>query len=437
MRFRSTRGHGGEVSFRQAVFQGLAPDGGLYYPTTVPDLGGLFESFNSSDSFCRLAEEVTFGLLAPEINRQTAARIAKRAFTFSPKLEGLADDLYLLELYHGPSFAFKDFGASFLAACMEEFLTEQNQSAVIIVATSGDTGSAVARAFYRKENINVVILYPSGRVSQLQEKQLTTLRENIVALEVRGAFDDCQRLAKQAFTDETLRSELQLTSANSINLGRLIPQSFYYIYAYAQIKAATDSPLVFCVPSGNFGNLTAGVYAWQWGLPVEAFVAATNINDIVPEYLQTGIFNPRPSVATFSNAMDVGNPSNFERLLAVFDNLRDRMASLLRGEMVTDSDTLEAMAEFERSYGYFIDPHTAVGYLGAVHFLENGTGGRRTCVILGTAHPAKFGQTVEKATGKAPDLPPDLKRTLDLPKEATQIEPTLAALSKELRLRFA
>ena len=331
MTFRSTRSSSGAISFSETIFQGLAPDGGLYCPTSAPDLKDLFNSFTGHTSFCDLAATVTYKLFSPEITRPTAAKIARRAFDFSPSLERLEQGIYLLKLYQGPSFAFKDFGACFLAACMEEFLAQKDRRAIILVATSGDTGSAVAKAFFRRQNIDVVILYPSGRVSRLQEKQLTTVGANVTALEVNGTFDDCQRMAKEAFTDIELRGHLNLTSANSINAGRLIPQAFYYIYAYTRIKEISNEKLIFCVPSGNFGNLTAGVYAWKWGLPVEAFVAATNVNDVVPEYLQTGIFKPRPSIATCSNAMDVGNPSNFVRLQSIFDNDHIRMNAMISG----------------------------------------------------------------------------------------------------------
>jgi len=436
MNFISTRGGGSAVSFREAVFRGLAPDGGLYHPDTVPDLTDTLLSFSADTPFAELAREITHRLLAPEITEEQAAGISRKAFRFAPKLREMDDGLTLLELYHGPSYAFKDFGACFLASCMEEFLKEARQTAVILVATSGDTGSAVARAFHKKENIQVVILYPSGRVSLLQEKQLTTLGDNVAALEVQGSFDDCQRMAKAAFRDPELSRKLTLTSANSINLGRLVPQSFYYVYAYAQIARKLDARgnggrargPVFCVPSGNFGNLTAGVYAWQWGLPVKRFIAATNANDVVPEYLRDGTYRPRASVRTLSNAMDVGDPSNMERLQAVFDGDVDRMRALLHGEAVSDEETLRAIGELYESQGRYVDPHTAVGYVAARRLRDGGEQPNEPIVILSTAHPAKFRETVVRATGTEPELPEGLQEAMGLPKRSTVIDGELESL---------
>jgi threonine synthase len=303
---------------------------------------------------------------------------------------------------------------------------------VVLVATSGDTGSAVARAFYRKENIQVVILYPSGRVSPLQEKQLTVLGENITALEVKGSFDDCQRMVKEAFMDPELRERLPLTSANSINLGRLIPQAFYYIYAYLHLRPTLGMDWWFCVPSGNFGNLTAGVYAWHWGMPVKGFIAATNTNDVVPEYLGSGVYSPRTSHQTLSNAMDVGNPSNFERLLSVFGSDWRAMRKIIRGQVVTDQETLRIMGEVEREHGIFLCPHTAVGYLASRRFLEQNRRGETQVILLATAHPAKFQETVKRATGREPALPEGLREALDLPKRSVPVENTLDAFRSVL-----
>ena len=431
MTFTSTRGTGQEASFREAVFEGLAPDGGLYHPTSVPDLSEVFRSLPTDCSFVDLSVETIHRLLPDEYSRTSAKSIVKRAFTFAPVIRRLEEHIFLLELFHGPSYAFKDFGASFLASCMEEFLTKENQTAVILVATSGDTGSAVARAFHRKKNIDVVILYPSGRVSPLQEKQLTVLGDNISTLEVRGSFDDCQSMVKEAFLDRELKGSLKLTSANSINLGRLIPQSLYYVYAYVRAKDESAEDLSFCVPSGNFGNLTAGVYAWQWGLPVKRFIAATNINDVVPEYLKSGLFQARPSVLTLSNAMDVGNPSNFERLMTVFGGSRESMARQIKGEVVSDEDTLKTIADVWDRYGLFIDPHTAVGYLAAKRHSD------RRHVVLSTAHPAKFPETVERATGRRPELPEGLKTAWELPKKAYPVDAEFEVLKNWLLDKYA
>ncbi len=429
--FASTRSPEQKISFKEAVFRGLAPDGGLYHPDGVPDLSPLFREFGPETPFTEIASRTLFALLPNEFTMEEAQKICNRAFTFSPVLKDMGDGISILELFHGPSCAFKDFGASFLAAVMDSILAGRDERAVILTATSGDTGSAVARAFYGSSNIDVVILYPSGRVSPLQEKQLTTLGGNIRALEVEGSFDDCQRMVKEAFVDPELTQAIRLSSANSINLGRLLPQSFYYIWAKAQIPA--DTPLVFCVPSGNFGNLTAGVMAWSWGLEIERFIASTNVNDVVPEYLESNIFRPRPSVHTYSNAMDVGDPSNFERLQAIFDDNWEEMGAIILGDRVSDSETLATMGQVEKERGEFLCPHTAVGYLSARRFLEGFTGSNKPTVIsLGTAAPGKFTEVVEEATGKKPPLPEQLKDVLELKKESVVTGNTLEALKKYL-----
>jgi threonine synthase len=442
VRFVSTRAapdSGSEVSFREALFRGLAPDGGLYRPVHPPDLKALFSSLSSSASFQELADAVCRELLGEELGSPAVSRIVHRAFPFAPELRPLEEGLRLLELFHGPTCAFKDFGASFQAAAMEELLRSGERRVLILVATSGDTGSAVARAFHRKEGIDVAILYPSGRVSPLQEKQLTTLGANVTAFEVAGSFDDCQRLAKQAFRDEELARRLVLSSANSINLGRLLPQSFYYVYGFTRRAAptgATGSPLRFCVPSGNFGNLTAGVYAWQWGLPVGGFLAATNANDVVPEYLATGIYRPRPSLATLSNAMDVGDPSNFERLQAVFGADPQAMRKVIHGESVTDAETRETLRQVYEERGLLLDPHTAVGVRAARRFREK-TGFAGEMLVLATAHPGKFQQIVREAAGVAPELPPALKELAGRPKRSVPISARFQELKGELLSRYA
>lgn len=435
MRFLSTRDKNSNVSFREAVFSGLAPDGGLYHPADRADISDLIENFNGKTSFVDIASSVTSRLFPEEISPEDADSICSQAFPFVPVLRRMDDNLSILELFHGPSSAFKDFGASFLATVMEYFLDKSDRRAIILTATSGDTGSAVAQAFHKKENIEVVILYPSGRVSPLQEKQLTTVGDNVCALEVKGAFDDCQRMVKEAFVNPALKAELPLTSANSINLGRLIPQSFYYIYAYSQTKE-TAKPLVFTVPSGNFGNLTAGVLAWDWGMPVHRFVAATNINDVVPQYLQTGKYSPRPSIQTFSNAMDVGDPSNFERLLAIFGGNRDSMHSMIHEEVVTDKETLETIRSVHSERNHFLDPHTAVGYLASRRYIESAENEGSSVISLSTAHPGKFLEVVEEAAGTTPDLPPQLEEAIKKEKQSTVIGNSLKDLSEFLLDRF-
>lgn len=435
MRFYSTRDKSTSVSFREALFTGLAPDGGLYHPEEKADIRDLLTSFSKNTGFIELASAVTARLFSEEVPAQDAETICTAAFPFEPKLRPIDEHISILELFHGPSCAFKDFGASFLATVMEYFLERSERRAIILTATSGDTGSAVAQAFHGKENIEVVILYPSGRVSPLQEKQLTTVGGNVTALEVNGAFDDCQRMVKEAFVDPVLRRELTLTSANSINLGRLLPQSFYYIYACIR-EREQGVPIVFSVPSGNFGNLTAGVLAWDWGMRVDRFIAATNINDVVPEYLKTGTFSPRPSIQTLSNAMDVGNPSNFERLLAIFGGNQEQASSMIHQEVVTDSETLETIRTVYNNKHHFLDPHTAVGYLASQRYLEAAEGDKPHIISLSTAHPGKFLEIVEEAVGERPDLPPQLTEALQKKKSSIPMEKSLKALSDFLLDRF-
>ena len=440
MTFESTRGRSARVGFAEAVFRGLADDGGLYHPTAPPDLAALFRALDPEAPFAETARRVALALFGDSLGRESVERVVRRAFTFEPRLVAADERRLVLELFHGPSYAFKDFGASFLAAAMEEMLAAKGGEACILVATSGDTGSAVARAFHGRRGVRVVILYPSGRVSRLQEMQLTTLGGNVTALEVKGSFDDCQRMAKEAFLDRGLSGEMHLTSANSISLGRLLPQTFYYIHAATalrRLRAGGSAPW-FCVPSGNFGNLTAGVYAWQWGLPVAGFVAATNANDVVPEYLAGGAYRPRPSVQTLSNAMDVGNPSNFERLLAIFGGSAERMRALLHPEVVTDAETLATIRDVRERHGLLLDPHTAVGWKATERLIgrleKKGEPFFGRVIILATAHPAKFVETIREATGSEPDLPQGLAEAMRATKHSTLIEATLEALKRALRV---
>jgi threonine synthase len=437
MKFVSTRNpHGEPVSFGEAMFRGLAPDGGLYQPADEPDLRSLIRSFGADMSFVDLAGAVVQGLFPETYDAASARDLALRAFPFSPALKRLEPGVVLLELFHGPSCAFKDFGASFLAAAMEDDLKSRGDRAIILTATSGDTGSAVAQAFHGRDNIDVVILYPSGRVSPLQEQQLTTLGDNVVALEVEGSFDDCQRMVKAAFADPELDDRLNLTSANSINVGRLIPQSFYYMYAFAQLKEQEEDEIVFAVPSGNFGNLTAGVYAWRWGMPVSEFVAATNANDVVPEYLKTGVYAPRPSIRTLANAMDVGDPSNFERLEAVFaDGMMD-INSLMSGVPVSDQLIGDTMRSVWQEDGELVCPHTATGVYAARQRRDSDRGSNTTVVTLATAHAAKFIEVSRETVGVEPEIPERLARFLSRAKQAVRVSPDLDALRNELLQRF-
>ena len=453
MKFVSRAHPAQEVSFRDALFTGLAPDGGLYHPDVFPDLGRLFAACDDSTAFPELAVRMCDALLSPEVDHDRVERIVHRAFPFSPVLRRLDGNILLLELFHGPTCAFKDFGARFLAAAMEDFLGSEGGTDAhargngphpgrgriqILVATSGDTGSAVAHAFHGMANIDVVILYPSGRVSELQEKQLTTLGGNVHAMEVRGSFDDCQRLAKEAFRDPVLSERLRLTSANSINIGRLIPQCFYHAFGATRRSELAGAIPTICVPSGNFGNLTAGVYAWRWGLAVRGFIAATNVNDVVPLYLASGRFNPRASTKTLSNAMDVGNPSNFERLEQAFKGDWKGMASRIDGRSVTDTRTVEAMRRISAEHGLLVDPHTAVGCQAAWDYLEERPADpAEQVIVLSTAHPGKFSSIVHDATGIEPEMPERLARCLALPKQSQKLGTTLAELRESLLERFA
>ena len=440
MKFISTRAGSAigktPVTFRQAVFSGLPADGGLYVPAEQPDLRTRIAGFSRQTSFTELATAVIGQLIGDELSPEAVRRVCERAFTFEPALQPLEEKLALLELFHGPTCAFKDFGAAFLASVMEEFLLQESRRAVILVATSGDTGSAVARAFQGKANIEVVILYPSGRVSALQEQQLTTVGGNVTALEIQGSFDDCQRMVKQAFVDASLRGRLSLSSANSINLGRLLPQALYYLYGRLRWVPESKEKRMICVPSGNFGNLTAGVYAWQWGMAVDGFIAATNVNDVVPEYLNTGEFRPRRSMKTISNAMDVGYPSNFERLVVVFQGSEKKMRKWIKGMVITDQETRDTMRQVYEDRRMLIDPHTAVGVLASRRYREDSRFSGQI-LSLATAHPGKFVDIVEQATGAAPDLPATLKEALGKKKKAIPLQPTLDLLREFLLNRYA
>lgn len=433
MKLISTKGKAPRVDFPQALFQGLAPDGGLYVPESEADLKQVIRALGPKDSFQDVASAMLSGLLGDMLG--DTDEFAASTFPFGPEIRDLGNNIYVLELWHGPSGAFKDYGASFLAASMERLLSDRNQRAIILTATSGDTGGAVAQAFHNRENIDVVILYPEGRVSPLQEKQLTTLGGNIHAFRVKGAFDDCQRMVKEAFMDADLCSKVPLTSANSINIGRLIPQSFYYVYAHAQLKDLNTGERMFVVPSGNFGNLTAGVLAWRWGMPVDSFLASTNANDVVPDYLKSGIYTPRESVSTYSNAMDVGSPSNFDRLMHIFGHSVDSIRTMISGEMVSDTDTLALMKRYYLEKGIFLDPHTAVGVAAAERRLKDFTGGR--IMVLGTAHPGKFLEVVEQATGVLPPLPERLEAVLSKEGSSLPIGPDASELKTELLRLFA
>ena len=416
MKYRSTLHRSPEASLRDAVLRGSAPDGGLYMPVEMPHLNETFLKRLPSLAFPEIAQEVGSLFAGDEVPRQTLLKIVTEAFNFPVPLVALGERLHILELFHGPTLAFKDFGARFMARLMGYFVQESGKKLTVIVATSGDTGSAVAHAFLGVSGIRVVILYPTGRVSAAQEKQLTTLGQNITALEVSGSFDDCQRLAKQALVDPLLAEKLTITSANSINIARLIPQSFYYFAAVAQL-GQSDSLPVFAVPSGNFGNLTGGLLAKRIGLGVAQFIAATNTNDVVPEFLRSGKMIPRASRHTISNAMDVGNPSNFARIVDLYDNDLQKIRHDVWGCSFSDEETLRVMHDINERYGYVLDPHTAVGVLGWLSYAKQNHSATRG-IVLATAHPAKFDETVARAIGVRPEMPERLAAFLDRPKKS-------------------
>lgn len=410
MKLYSTNRQCPAVSLREAVLRGLAGDGGLFMPTEIPRLApGFFQEMGSL-SFPEICLEVAESLLGNDVPRKALREIVEEAVNFEAPLVTLSEGVHVLELFHGPTLAFKDFGARFMARLLSYFVQDSGRELTVVVATSGDTGSAVAHGFLRVQGIRVVILYPRGRVSEVQEKQLATLGENIAALEVEGAFDDCQRLAKQALADPELSTRLFLTSGNSINIARLLPQTFYYFHACAQLSDR-NTPLVISVPSGNFGNLTAGLMAKRMGLPVSRFIAATNVNDVVPEYLESGAFRPRASRQTLSNAMDVGNPSNFPRVLELCEHDLAEMRKDIWGRGYGDAETEHAIRSVFQSYGYFLDPHSAVGYLGLETYRQARD---HTCtgVVLATAHPAKFSEVVERAAGRPVVMPERLAQCL-------------------------
>jgi threonine synthase len=430
MKFRSTLRRSPEVSLRDAVLQGSAPDGGLYMPVEMPRLGGDFLARLPSLSFPEIAQEVGSLFVGKEIPPPVLQDIVTTAFNFPVPLVALGEHLHILELFHGPTLAFKDFGARFMARLMGYFVAESGKQLTVIVATSGDTGGAVAQAFLGVPGIRVVILYPAGRVSSAQEKQLTTLGQNITALEVAGSFDDCQRLAKQALVDPLLTSKLTLTSANSINIARLIPQSFYFFAAYSQLGSGNDR-VVFSVPSGNFGNLTGGLFAKRIGLPVAQFIAATNTNDVVPEFLRSGNLIARASRHTISNAMDVGNPSNFARIVDLYDNDLRAIRHDIWGCSFSDEETLRVMHDVELKHGYILDPHTAIGVLGWQSYAKQNLGTMQG-IVLATAHPAKFGDTVARAIGARPEMPERLAAFLTRQKKSIPFPNRFAELQEFL-----
>ena len=415
MHYYSTNKQSGEVTLSEAVIKGLAGDGGLYMPAHIPQLPSSFIDLLHTKSLQEIAFTVAAAFVQDTVPSSILKDLVEEALDFPVLLQEVEKGIYALELFHGPTMAFKDVGARFMSRLMAYFTRNESLELKVIVATSGDTGSAVAAGFYNVPGIQVYILFPKGKVSPLQQKQLTTWGGNITAIEVEGTFDDCQRLAKQALADKDLNESFLLTSANSINIARLIPQSFYYFYAYGQLQQQ-GKPLVFSVPSGNFGNLTGGLLAAAMGLPVHHFVAATNANDVVPQYLRTGKYEPRASVPTISNAMDVGNPSNYARMQELFEADHQQFCASVSGYTFSDDQTRSAIQEVYRQHQYLLDPHGAIAYLGLQDYLAESKSDA-TGVFLETAHPAKFREVMESTLGHAISIPPKLDVFLKKPEQ--------------------
>ncbi|WP_298327291.1 threonine synthase [uncultured Dokdonia sp.] len=413
MKYHSLNKQAPTVTFDEAVIRGIAPDKGLYFPEEIPVLPKSFWDNIVHLSKEEIAVEVMKPFVGDSMDEATLTEIVADVLSFDFPLVPIVDNVATLELFHGPTMAFKDVGARFMARCLGHFLKERNQQeeVTVLVATSGDTGGAVARGFYKVPGIKVVILYPSGKVSDVQERQLTTLGENITALEVDGTFDDCQAMVKKAFLDKEITSKKQLTSANSINVARWLPQSLYYLFAYKELKKQEKADsLVFSVPSGNFGNICAGMVAHMMGMPVHQFVAAVNSNTTIPRYMQSGVYTPTATVATISNAMDVSDPSNFIRVLQLFENDRQLLSQKFSSYSYCDNATRAAMLDLHENHNYIADPHGAVGYLGLKAYLKDHP--EAYGVFLETAHPVKFLPAVTPVVGQV-ELPEQIKELMD------------------------
>ena len=409
MKYYSTNRQSPLVGLEEVVIKSLADDKGLYMPDSIPVIDKNVIAKMKDMSFQEIGGIVAQAFFGKDMNPHTLSDIVYDTLSFETPVIHINDNIYSLELFHGPTFAFKDVGARFMARLSSYFILRKglDKEVNVLVATSGDTGGAVANGFLDVKGINVYVLYPKGKVSHIQECQFTTLGKNITALEIDGTFDDCQALVKAAFIDNDLNSHMQLTSANSINVARFLPQSFYYFNAYAQLdKAGKANEFVVCVPSGNFGNITAGLFAQKMGLPIKHFIAANNRNDVVFEYLKTGNYTPRPSVETYANAMDVGNPSNFARILDLFQNSHKQIASAITGYKYNDEQIAETMRQTYNTHNYLLDPHGACGYKALSDYKLNTT---ETGLFLETAHPAKFKETVDAILGTDIEIPLKLR----------------------------
>lgn len=418
MKFYSLNKKAPQVTFKDAVIKGIAPDKGLYFPESISPLPKSFFENIEELSNHEIAFEAIRQFVSEEIPETILKDILSDVLDFDFPIVGIEENVATLELFHGPTMAFKDVGARFMAHCLSHFSSNTENEVTVLVATSGDTGGAVANGFLGVKGVKVVILYPNGKVSDIQERQLTTLGQNITALKVNGTFDDCQKMVKMAFLDEELLKNMQLTSANSINVARWLPQLFYFLFAYKQLKSK-GKELVLSVPSGNFGNICAGMVAQRLGMPVKHFVASTNVNDTVPEFMRTGNYSPKPSTATISNAMDVGDPSNFIRIRHLFEDNFDTLGQSLSSYSFTDAETKQAMKEIYNSTGYITDPHGAVGYLGLKKYQNNYP--ETYGVFLETAHPVKFLDVVEETIGFALDIPSQIQKVMDKEKKSVKI----------------
>lgn len=429
MKYYSTNNRSVRADFKEATLQGQAPDQGLYFPEMIPVIPErLIKNIESLSK-----EDIAFQVIEPYVGSTIPTielkRIISETLSFDFPLVDVDDSISSLELFHGPTLAFKDVGARFMSRCLGYFVGDKKEKITVLVATSGDTGGAVANGFYNVQGIDVVILYPSGKVSPLQEAQLTTLGNNINALEVEGCFDDCQNLVKQAFADKDLNTKLFLTSANSINVARWLPQQFYFFFAYQQWKDKKNSPVI-AVPSGNFGNICAGLLAHRSGLPVKHFIAACNANDTVPLFLQSGTYQPQPSTSTLSNAMDVGNPSNFVRILEIFDHQLCSLKKVISSYSISDEETRKTIREVNDKHHYLLDPHGAVGYAALKHYLDDQPGQKG--IVFETAHPVKFNEVLESIVDTSIEMPQQLSGLMIKEKTSIKMKANFSCLKNFL-----
>ena len=420
MKYISLNHNSQPVNFKTALINGLAPDKGLYFPEKIINLPKkIIDNIKTIDD-TELCYEVIKDYIGNDFTEDELIKIIQNTIDFKIPLKKVENSIFSLELFHGPTLAFKDIGAKFLALCMDKIKNDfDSKEITVLVATSGDTGGAVAKGFEGLNGINVCILYPKGRISQVQEKQITTNAENVIAFEVNGNFDDCQKMVKDAFNDIEIKNKITLTSANSINIARWLPQMFYYFLAIKKIE--NNNQNIFSVPSGNFGNICAGILSKEMGLNIQLFLAATNINKTVPRYLESGIYNPEKTKPTISNAMDVSDPSNFIRIQKIFNNDLQKIKKVIKGYSYNDSETRKAIKDVYHSYNYIMDPHSAIGYLGLKSYLKNPRSDVNG-IFLSTAHPIKFKEQVENSIGNQISLPSRLKKIMTKKKNTIEIE---------------